>query len=148
MRAITAVKLKDWDLAEKDLKLVLKQNPKNANALNILGYMLSLNKSRLQEALDYLNQALSIAPNNPAFMDSMGWAYYQLGDLQNALAFLNKANELAKDSQIAAHLGEVLWTSNNKKEAMLVWQKALKYNDENEELLQTLKRLNVNLPTP
>jgi tetratricopeptide (TPR) repeat protein len=145
MHAITAIKLKSWEIAESDLKKILKQNPNNANALNSLGYVLSFDKKRSNEALNYVAQALALSPNNPAFMDSMGWAYYCTGNLQQALVYLKKANDLSDDGEIAAHLGEVLWISNHKNEAMLVWKKALeKYND-HEELLDTLKRLSVDL---
>jgi tetratricopeptide (TPR) repeat protein len=143
--AMTATKLKKWEVAEDDLKKILKQNPNNANALNALGYTLASNKNRLTEALYYLNQALAIAPNNPIFMDNIGWIYYRLGDMQQATTYLKKANKLSEDGDIAAHLGEVLWVNNQKKEAISVWKKAYKKNSDNLLLKDTLKRLNINL---
>ncbi len=145
MRAVTATKLKKWDMAEDDFKKVLVKNPNDANVLNALGYTISYDKKRLQEALSYSKQALSVSPNNPDFMDSVGWIYFQLGDIQQALKFLTEANALSQDNTIAAHFGEVLWASDQKKEAVIVWKKALKQEADNEELLDTLKRLKIDL---
>src|SRR4029077_6164849 len=115
-RAITAIKLKKWEMAETDLKQILKQNPNNANALNALGYVLSFNNHRLDEALGYINQALSIAPNNPLFMDTLGWAYYQSGQYKQSVHYLKIALDLSENPKIAAHLGEALWVNNQKAE--------------------------------
>ena len=144
MRAITATKVKKWDIAELDLKKILKQNPNNANALNALGFTLSFQKERIQEALQHINQALAIAPNNPDFIDSLGWTYYRAGDIPKALTYLKQANDLSDDATIAAHFGEVLWMNNQKDLAMGVWKKALK-NPDAEELKETLNRLKVDL---
>ncbi len=145
MRALTAVHLNKLNTAEADLKIVLQENPGNANALSIMGYVLSLNDARLKEAVSYLKQALALSPNNPLFMDTMGWAYYRMGDLKNAQTYLEQANDLVEDSEIAAHLGEVLWMNNDKKQALSVWKKALNYNEQSEALLQTLNRFQVNV---
>lgn len=143
--AMTAAKLKKWEIAENDLKKIIKQNPNNANALNALGYTLSFNKNRLDEALKYIQQALAIAPNNPVFIDSLGWINYQLGNTNEALRYLKKANSMSEDGDIAAHFGEVLWMSDHKEEALAVWKKAMGKDSENNELQETLKRLKVNL---
>lgn len=145
-RAITAIKLKKWEIAETDLKQMLKENSNNANALNALGYVLSFNHQRFDEALEYINQALSIAPKNPLFMDTLGWAYYQSGDYQRAIHYLKIAFGLSKHPQIAAHLGEALWANNQKDEAKTLWKKALQTNNDSEELLETLKKLKIDLP--
>lgn len=144
-RAITATKLKKLELAETDLKQILKQNPNNANALNALGYVLTFHNHRLNEAIDYIAQALSLAPNNPVFMDTMGWAYYQLGNYTESVRYLKMALDLTQNPQIAAHLGEALWVNNQKNEAKTIWKKALAEHHNDEELLETLKRLKVDL---
>jgi tetratricopeptide (TPR) repeat protein len=144
-RSVTAIKLKKWNIAETDLKQILKQNPNNANALNALGYVLSFDNHRRNEALDYITQALSLAPNNPLFMDTMGWAYYQLGNYNKSVHYLKIALDLSENPKIAAHLGEALWVNNQKGEAKTIWKKALEANKEDEELLDTLKRLKVDL---
>lgn len=145
IHAIIATQQKKWDTAESNLKKILKQNPNNANALNALGHTLSFNKDRLEEALNYLNQALALAPNNPYFMDSVGWTYYRLGDFKQAIHYLTKANTLIDDGEIAAHLGEVLWSNNKKEDAKAIWTKAYQKNKDNAILLDTLKRFKVNV---
>lgn len=145
IHAITASQQKKWDVAEADLKKILQQNPNNANALNALGHTLSFDKHRLDEALNYLNQALALAPNNPYFMDSLGWTYYRLGDHQKAIHYLTKANTLIDDGEIAAHLGEVLWSDNKKDDAKAVWAKAYQSNKDNLVLQETIKRYKVNI---
>ncbi len=144
-RAVTAIKLKKWDTAETDLKQILKQNPNNANALNALGYALSFNNRRFDEALVYINQALSLAPSNPLFMDTLGWAYYQSGNYHQSVHYLKIALDLSENPKIAAHLGEALWVNNQKNEAKTILKKALETNKDDEELLNTLQRLKVDL---
>ncbi len=144
-RALTAIKLKKWEIAEQDLKKIIDENPNNASALNALGYALSFHQGRLKEALNYLQQALSISPNNPDFLDSLGWIYYRLGDLSEAIRYLQEANDLSNTSATAAHLGEVLWVTNQQEEAVNVWKNALQQDSDHEELVTTLKRLKVNL---
>lgn len=145
IHAVTAAKLKNLDVAETDLRNILKQNPNNAKALNALGYILSFNKSRLEEALQYLKQALALSPTNPAFMDSVGWIYYQLGDINEAKTYLTKANSLSDDPDIATHFGEILWSSDLKEEAIAIWKKAYSKNSSSVVLQETLKRFKVNL---
>ncbi len=141
--AVTAIKLKKWETAETDLKEILKQNPNHANALNALGYALSFNNGRFDEALVYINQALSLAPNNPLFMDTLGWAYYQSGHYKQSVHYLKIALDLSENPKIAAHLCEALWVNNQKDEAKTILKKALEANKDSEELLDTLKKLKI-----
>jgi len=78
-------------------------------------------------------------------MDTMGWAYYQLGNYNQSVRYLKMALDLSKNPTIAAHLGEALWVNNQKSEARTVWKKALAEHKNDEELLDTLKRLKVDL---
>ena len=80
---------------------------------------------RYQEAFELVSKALSIRPNDPAFIDSMGWVYYRLNNLEQAIFYLAKALSLLKDDEIAAHLGEALWMAGRKSEALKVWKKGL-----------------------
>jgi len=144
-RAMTAIKLKHLALAEKDLLNILGQNPEHANALNALSYVLSFQSERLNESLEYINQALKLSPNNPIFIDSLGWIYYQKGDWNEAIYHLKLAHDLGHDTQIAAHLGEVLWVNNQQKEALNIWEKALLADQDDETLLETLQRFKIKL---
>jgi tetratricopeptide (TPR) repeat protein len=143
---IVATKLKKWPVAENDLKTLLKIDPNAADAMNALGYLLSLQKDRYDEAKQYLNQALTLAPKNPAYLDTMGWLEYQMGDLKAAIAHLKQAQSLSQDSEIAAHLGEVLWASGKKEDAAIVLKAAYKKTPDNDVLLETFDRLKIDRP--
>lgn len=143
--SLVALEMKQYEVAEKDLRNILNQNKKNTDALNALGYTLSLQKERRAEATQYILQALEIAPNNPAYLDTLGWVYYQLGNLTDAATYLRKATELSSDPDIAAHLGEVLWKMDNRDEAIIVFSKALEKAPEHALLNDTLKRLNIQI---
>lgn len=139
-RALIAEKLGDLDLLESDLRTILETEPENAQVLNALGYTLADRTQRYDEALQYIQKAMELEPNDAAVIDSMGWVKYRLGDYQSAIAHLRKANELTQDPEIAAHLGEVLWVSGKKNDALKVWEDALKENPNHETLLKVMKR--------
>jgi tetratricopeptide (TPR) repeat protein len=73
-------------------------------------------------------------------MDSLGWVYFRLGDLPNAIEYLRRAYEIQADPEIAAHLGEALWKQGQQEEAKLIWEQALKAYPENDVLLATTKK--------
>lgn len=131
--------------AEKDLRAILVADPNNANALNALGFTLANQPSRIKEALPFLQKALSLNPENPAFLDSMGWLMYKMGKTQEAITMLDKAYKISGDSEIAAHLGEVLWDSGKKEAAKEVWTKALASTQDSKSIQETLTRLKVPL---
>ncbi len=113
------------DAAERDLGDILRRTPEDAQALNALGYTLTLHSTRYREARDYIQKALQLAPDDPAIMDSMGWVEHRLGDEDNALDYLKKAYAAQQDPEIAAHLIEVYLAKGDVQEAKAVLQKAL-----------------------
>lgn len=140
-RALVSDNLGNIGNAERDLKLVLKEKPGDAQALNALGYTLTNRTGRHQEALGYIEKALKSEPDNPIILDSLGWAQYKLGRLEAALKTLQKAYALLPDPELAAHLGEVLWKLGKKDEAQAVWDKALAESPEHDVLRETMRRL-------
>lgn len=139
-RALIAEKLNEIALVESDLQKILQTEPSNAQVLNALGYTLADRTDRYDEALKYIQQALQIEPNDAAVMDSMGWVNYHLGNFKEAILHLKRANEIGKDPEIAAHLGEVLWVSGKKSAALEIWEDSLRDNPENDILLDVMKR--------
>ncbi len=131
--------------AERDLRAILVLDPNNANALNALGFTLANQPSRIKEALPFLQKALSLNPDNPAYLDSMGWLMYKMGRTQEAITMLDKAYRISGDNQIAAHLGEVLWNAGNKDAAREVWGKGLASAQDPKAIQDTLARLKVPL---
>lgn len=102
---------------EADFRAVLAKNPQDVNALNALGYMLTQQNIRLQEARGYIEQALKLKPGDAAILDSMGWVLYRLGDLEGARDYLQQAYAKDQDPEIVAHLIEVLWASGDRQAA-------------------------------
>jgi tetratricopeptide (TPR) repeat protein len=139
-RALNAAAIGQLDILETDLQAILVQDPLNADALNALGYTLADKTDRLQEALGYIQQALDLKPEAPAILDSMGWVQYRLGNHIEALRYLQHAMDLMPDAEIASHLGEVLWVTGKRDEALKVWREALKRNPHSKSLLETMRR--------
>jgi tetratricopeptide (TPR) repeat protein len=130
------------DLAEADLQALLDQSPNDARALNALGYMLTVHTTRYDEAEKLVTRALEISPDEPAAIDSLGWLRYRQGRNAESLDLLQKAYAEFPDAEIAAHLGEVLWTTGDKDKARAVWAEAGKSDPDNSVLRETVKRLN------
>ena len=112
--------------SEKDLRQIIRMQPDDARALNHLGYMLADQTDRFEEALSLIERAISIAPDDPAIIDSLAWAQYKLGRYEDALMNLRRAFAVFPDHEVASHLGEVLWKLGEYEEANQVWEDALK----------------------
>jgi len=139
-RALVAEKLGELDLLESDLQTILEQEPTNAQVLNALGYTLADRTNRYDEALQYIQRAIELEPDDAAVVDSMGWVHYRLGDYNKAIKHLRRASELSRDPEIAAHLGEVLWVSGDKKGALEAWENSLKENPDDKVLINIMQR--------
>ena len=141
-RALLAEKLGNLTLAESDLRAVVAADPTNFHAWNALGYTMADHAERLPEALEYIKKALALAPDEPAIVDSLGWVYYRMGNLDEAALQLQRAYELSRgDAEVTAHYGEVLWQQGKRKEARAVWEKARKADPKNQILQKTMQRL-------
>lgn len=140
-RAITAEKVDRLDILEHDLRFILQREPNDVQALNALGYTLIDRTERYQEGYELIERAYQQRPEDVAILDSMGWALYRLGRLDEALDYLKRAAARLRDGEIAAHLGEVLWVSGKRDEANHVWEEALKFAPDSRVLQQTLQRL-------
>jgi tetratricopeptide (TPR) repeat protein len=117
---------KKYDLAEERFKRVLANDPLNAQALNYLGYMLADRGLRLEEAVGYLKKALEIDPQNAAYLDSIGWAYYKQGNYDLAEANLLKAiSKSNNDATLHEHIGDLYQKTGRLKQAAEHWARAL-----------------------
>jgi Flp pilus assembly protein TadD len=114
----------DAKAAESDLAVILKLAPDDADALNALGYTLTLHTTRYREAQSYIQRALVLQPDDPAIMDSMGWVEYRLGQDAQAIDYLRKAYAAQPDPEIAAHLVEVMLATGDRDGAHALWLKA------------------------
>lgn len=138
--ALAAERVKKFDVMEKELRKVIAAKPDFAAAYNALGYSFADRNTRLNEAVELIEKALSFNPNDHYVLDSLGWAHYRKGNLDNALDLLQKAYKVNADPEIAAHLGEVLWKKGKKVEAKKVWADAIKTNPKNQVLLDTINK--------
>jgi tetratricopeptide (TPR) repeat protein len=139
--AMVAEKLDRVDEAEKRLSKLVELKPDDAQALNALGYTLVDRTSRTQEGFDLIEKAHKLSPADPFILDSMGWALFRLGRLQEAEDYLRRALAQRTDPEIAAHLGEVLWAKGDRDNARAVWQPQLESNPDNAVLKETVRRL-------
>lgn len=130
---------------ERQLREVIALDPDHAHAYNALGYTLADNNQRLPEAHDLIARALSLAPNDPFILDSMGWVKFRLGDNTAAIDYLRRAYVIRPEPDIAAHLGEVLWVQGARDEALKLFQRASREAPDNKALKDTIKRLGVQL---
>ena len=99
---------KKYDQAEQTFKKVLSVDPLNSSASNYLGYMLADRGVRLEESVKYIQKALELEPNNGAYLDSLGWAYFKMGRYDLAEPPLEKAaSKIQNDPTIHEHLGNL-----------------------------------------
>ena len=141
LRSVLSQNINDLALMEQDLRKIIRLNPDNAIAYNSLGYTLADRTERYDEAYRLIQQAMEIAPNDPAIIDSLGWVQYRLGRYEEAKESLLLAYELFPDHEVAAHLGEVLWVLGKKNQANRLWKKALEVQPDSKFILNAIERL-------
>ena len=138
--AMAAEKVDRIDVLETNLRKLIKIRPDHAHAYNALGYTFADRNQRIEEAHDLIQTALKLAPEDPFILDSMGWVLFRMGRGEEGLDYLQKAYKQRPDAEIAAHLGEVLWTLGRHDEARRVWDGAIKEHPNNEALQKTVNR--------
>jgi tetratricopeptide (TPR) repeat protein len=122
----------DAALAAQTFGDLLELDPLHAPALNYLGYMWAERGERLDEALDLVRGAVAQEPDNGAYVDSLGWAHYQLGDYARAQILLERAARLIPDDAvISEHLGDVYSRLGDTRRARESYRRALELDGEN-----------------
>ncbi|WP_172828653.1 tetratricopeptide repeat protein [Halopseudomonas litoralis] len=140
-RAMLADRLGNPAGLETDLRLIIQREPENAMALNALGYTLADRNEQLDEALQLVEKAHDLMPEDPAIMDSLGWVHYRLGNLERAEQLLREAFAAFPDAEVGAHLGEVLWQRGKHREARAIWDQAADQAEDTSMIDATRKRL-------
>jgi tetratricopeptide (TPR) repeat protein len=121
----------DFRGAEESLRKVLARDPESAIALNNLGYFLAEHGERLKEALDMIQRAVKSEPTNASYLDSLGWAYLKLGQLEEAERYLADASRRnPRSPTIQEHFGDLLARRGRQDEARAAWRKALSLTTE------------------
>jgi tetratricopeptide (TPR) repeat protein len=144
-QATLAEKLDRLGEMERLLRRVIALKPEAPHAYNALGYSFADRNVRLDEARQLIKKALEFAPNDPFITDSLGWVEFRAGNRAEALRLLDGAFKARPDAEIAAHLGEVLWTMGQRDRALAIWREGIQLNKDNETLQETLKRLRARL---
>lgn len=141
--AMAAEKLDRLGDMERALRHLIELRPNDGHAYNALGYSLADRSMRLDEALVLLEKANTLLPDDAYILDSVGWVNYRKGNTDRAIEFLKRAYERRPEAEIAAHLGEVLWVAGQHDQAAALWRTARDRDPENETLVETLARLQV-----
>jgi tetratricopeptide (TPR) repeat protein len=121
---------KMFDQADSEFRKVLATtpptDPQAAATLNYLGYMNADRGVKLEESLNYIKQALTFEPNNGAYLDSLGWAYFKLGKYDQAEENLTKAeSHMGTDPTVQEHLGDLYQKTGRLKLAAAHWDRAV-----------------------
>ena len=140
-QAMLAEKVGQHAAMERMLRQLIARDPDYHHAYNALGYSLADRGVRLQEAKELVQKALASAPADPFITDSLGWIEFRLGNHAQALQLLESAFKIRPDAEIAAHLGEVLWSMGQKQRAREIWATGQQLSPDSETLKETIQRL-------
>ncbi len=125
-RAVSHESTGRWEEAVEDFRKVLEIEPDHHLAMNNLGYLWAERDIHIDEAHKLLTRALELEPNQPAYLDSMGWIYYRCGEFEKARDFINRAlQDVPDDPVVNDHMGDILVRLGKLPEALEHWKKAL-----------------------
>lgn len=141
--AMAAERADHLDIMEELLQRLIKLNPDAGHAYNALGYSMADRGVRLPEAKTLIEKAVQLSPDDAYIQDSLGWVHFRMGNVREARKILEAAYKKRPDAEIAAHLGEVLWTLGERDSARRVWREGIRLDADNETLKKTLKRFRV-----
>jgi len=124
---------KEWEEVESVFEGILENHPEHSGVLNYLGYMLADRGIRLFEALDYIIKAVEIEPHNGAYLDSLGWVYFKLGQYDQAeVNLLNASRLVDSDATIFAHLGDLYNALSQYEKAQDYYEQSIRFAEEDE----------------
>ena len=134
------------ELAVQNLKKAIEIDSKLSEAYNYLGYMYAENNKNLDEAIFLIETALKLSPNNPAYLDSLGWTYFKKGMTKEAIEKLEKAVSIKPDDPvIRGHLGDAYFNDGAFDKARYEWEESLKLDPKKKDIKEKLKLLKRNL---
>jgi tetratricopeptide (TPR) repeat protein len=146
-RGICLERSKQWEKAEADLKKALELYPEQPHVLNYLGYSWIDQGVNLDEGMRLIRRAVDQRPDDGYIVDSLGWAYYRIGNYDEAIKHLERAVELKPmDPTINDHLGDVYWRVGRQLEANFQWTHARDLKPEPDELAKIEAKLKNGLP--
>ena len=135
--AIASDALSYWTESDSLYEGLIKSDENDVQALNNYSYSLVERNIQLNKALNMAKKAIDLEPKNAAYLDTIGWIYYKMDNIEKALSFIRKSVELDNDNAVVLeHLGDVLIANNQVEEAILFYLKALDIDKDNEILKQ------------
>lgn len=112
------------------VQALLRGDPDNASALNFVGYVLADRGIRLDEARSLLQRALELRPDEPYYLDSLGWCEVRRGNLEAGARLLERARRLApRDAAVLHHLADAYHRLGRGADAEVLWEEALQLLD-------------------
>ena len=146
-RGIAYDRMKNYEKSDADFRKALQISKDEPQALNYLGYSLIDRHVNTDEAIAMVKRAVELKPNDGYIIDSLAWAYYNLGDYEQALVNQEQAVQLTpSDAIIAEHLGDIYWRVGRKLEAGFQWQHAIDNHPEPADLARIQDKLKNGLP--
>lgn len=146
-RAIAHERSNEWRKAELDFLRALDLKPEQPLVLNYLGYSWIERGEHLERAREMVEKAVELRPTDGYIVDSLGWAFYRLGEFDDAVDQLERAVNLnPEDPLINDHLGDALWRVGRKREATFQWRRALALKPETEAVPKIREKLDKGLP--
>jgi tetratricopeptide (TPR) repeat protein len=134
-RGIVLERTKQWPKAEADMKKALELSPEQPHVLNYLGYTWIDQGINLDDGMKMLQRATELRPDDGAITDSVGWAFYRLGQYDKAVEWLERgAEQKGDDPTIIEHLGDAYWHVGRKREARFQWERALNQKPDKDRL--------------
>ncbi|WP_428672816.1 tetratricopeptide repeat protein [Reyranella sp.] len=125
-RGMVLERIKQWPRAEVDMKKALELSPEQPYVLNYLGYSWIDQGLNLDAGMKMLKRATELRPDDGAITDSVGWAYYRLGQFDKAVEWLERASEQkGDDATVVEHLGDAYWHVGRRREARFQWARAM-----------------------
>ena len=132
-------RLGQFEKSDKDLLNSLEINPNDAYVLNYLAYSWLERNYKIDTSITMLEKAYKQKKNDPYILDSVGWAYYLVGDLIKAEQFLRKSIKIMPDDPIVNdHYGDILWAMNRKTQAKYYWQSVLNFENTEDDMKEKI----------
>ncbi len=146
-RGIAYERLKEWPKAEPNFRKALELNPDQPQVMNYLGYSWVDQGMNLHEAMDMIKKAVDMRPSDGYIVDSLGWAYYKLGQFEDSVREMERAVSLKpEDPVLNDHLGDAYWRVGRRLEATFQWAHARDLDPEPELLESVRQKLLKGLP--
>jgi tetratricopeptide (TPR) repeat protein len=146
-RGICQERSKQWSKAEADMRKALELQPEQPHVLNYLGYSWIDQGINLDEGMKMIRRAVDQRPDDGYIVDSLGWAFYRIGNFDDAVKNLERAIDLKpEDPTINDHLGDAYWRVGRTLEAKFQWAHARDLKPEAEELPKIEAKIANGLP--